>query len=186
MSTGIKFIAINLTAIKDKKIRQYWGRRKSLQVNTRPPPEILTIRNIFQSIRFPVKKVSTTTKEEHTEPGNIYFTTFDNNSIHLKAAALWLKTKSNSYPLREEVWEGKRKKTRGRTPRSAWLSLTAQVSISRCKCVDLCKEWFKENNARTRCVTLLSSPWSCTLLATRGHTQGFSKAPDPICSYFPS
>lgn len=58
--------------------------------------KVLKIRNIFQSISFPVKKISTTTQQEHTESVNIYFQGFGSNAIYQKATALWLKTNSNT------------------------------------------------------------------------------------------
>lgn len=86
---------------------------------------------------------------------NTDFTSSDNNSIYLKAAALWLKTKSNTYPLREAVG---RERGRGRLllvqPGCSWKT---QISISRCKCNDLCKA-FKKKCKCTVCDTYYQAP----------------------------
>lgn len=91
------------------------------------------IRNIFQSISFPVKKMSITTKQEHTELVNNHFPGFDNDAIYLKATALWLKTKSNTLPT-----QGKRM---GGNKEDNWdsfappgCSLKTEISISTSKC----------------------------------------------------
>lgn len=55
MSTGVKFIAVNLRAIEENLT----ALGKKEESASEHPTEILTIRNIFQSISFPVKKVST-------------------------------------------------------------------------------------------------------------------------------
>lgn len=59
LSTGIKFTAAGLTALKDKKIWQPWGKQEGSA--SQHHSKILKIRDIFQSISFPAKKISTTT-----------------------------------------------------------------------------------------------------------------------------
>lgn len=137
---GINFTAVDFTAIKDKKIWQPWRSRKYLQVNATPRSWQLKI--FSRGLVTLSRKIATTTKQEHTEPVNIYSANFDNNIPENNHTVI--ENKKQHLPTKEKsIQRGQKRLLLFLTQPDC--SSVVCISILKCKHNYFGKAWFKEN-----------------------------------------